>query len=98
MFNFSKLFFINGTIKQNITLNFDKNTDYDDEIIKLLKEVNLYDELISSGRNIYSEISQDGSELSGGQKQRLIIARSLFFKRELFIFDEAASSLDIEKH
>ena len=89
-------FLINGTIKENIILNFDKNTDYDNEIIKILKDVNLYDELISSGRDIYSEISQDGVELSGGQKQRLIIARSLFFKREFFIFDEAASSLDIE--
>jgi ABC-type multidrug transport system fused ATPase/permease subunit len=88
-------FLINGSIKDNITLDLNVEEKIDDSlIINLLKEVNLYDELIKSNRSIYSQISQDGSELSGGQKQRLIIARSLFFNREFFIFDEAVSSLD----
>lgn len=89
-------FFINGSIKQNISLNLDTETNDDEKIINLLKDVNLYEELVSSNRNIYSKISNDASELSGGQKQRLIIARSLYFNRELFIFDEASSSLDAE--
>ncbi len=88
-------FLINGSIKDNITLDQDLEQNIDDNlIINLLKEVNLYDELINSNRSINFQISQDGSELSGGQKQRLIIARSLFFNREFFIFDEAVSSLD----
>jgi ABC-type bacteriocin/lantibiotic exporter with double-glycine peptidase domain len=87
-------FLINGSIKENITLSFNDNKKDDDKIIEILNEVNLLDEITKSGRNIYSSISQDGSELSGGQKQRLIIARSLYFNRELFIFDEATSSLD----
>lgn len=89
-------FFINGSIKQNISLNVDSDIIDDKKIINLLKEVNLYEELITSNRSIYSQISNDASELSGGQKQRLIIARSLYFDREFFIFDEAASSLDVE--
>jgi ATP-binding cassette, subfamily B, bacterial PglK len=87
-------FLINGSIKENITLSFDDTKKNDNKILEILKEVNLLDEITNSGRNIHSSISQDGSELSGGQKQRLIIARSLYFNRELFIFDEATSSLD----
>jgi len=87
-------FLINGSIKENITLSFDDIKKDDNKILEILKEVNLLDEITKSGRNIHSSISQDGSELSGGQKQRLIIARSLYFNRELFIFDEATSSLD----
>ena len=89
-------FLINGSIKENISLCFEDNNINDEKIIKILKDVNLYEELLESNRDIYSLISSDGSELSGGQKQRLIIARSLYFDREVFIFDEATSSLDTE--
>ena len=34
-------------------------------------------------------IGEDGKKISGGQKQRLGIIRSLFFDKEILIFDES---------
>lgn len=41
-----------------------------------------------------SEISQGGSNFSGGQKQRLSIARALYMKPKIYIFDDSFSALD----
>ncbi|MBL18387.1 MAG: hypothetical protein CMC82_00965 [Flavobacteriaceae bacterium] len=39
-------------------------------------------------------VNEDGKNLSGGQIQKIMIARALFNKRKIFIFDEPTSFLD----
>ena len=41
-------------------------------------------------------ISEDASNLSGGQKQRLALAINLVANKDVYIFDEATSNIDIE--
>ncbi len=41
-----------------------------------------------------ASIAQGGSNISGGQKQRLAIARAVYRKPEIYIFDDSFSALD----
>ena len=42
----------------------------------------------------HAKIAQGGTNVSGGQKQRLSIARAVFRKPEVYIFDDSFSALD----
>ena len=39
-------------------------------------------------------MAQNGANLSGGQKQRLAIARAVYRRPEIYIFDDSFSALD----
>lgn len=60
-----------------------------------LKKVNLY-EFLEQQDGLDTRLEEQGSNLSGGQRQRLSIARALLADSPMYIFDEAASNIDVE--
>ena len=85
-----RIFVLNDTIKNNVAFGLsDKEID-ENLVIKCLKEAELYDLLNDRGLNF--KVSLDGVNLSVGQVQRLAIARCLYFKSKIIIFDEATSA------
>ena len=88
------VFLFTGDIKSNISLN-DPSID-DETILKASKYVNA-DKFISELEHQYQEeVIERGSSLSAGQRQLLSFARTLAFKPEILILDEATSNIDTE--
>ena len=66
----------------------------DDEIIRLVNLVRLADEIHKFPDGIDTVIGERGITLSGGQKQRISLARALLIPSQIFIMDDALSSVD----
>ena len=86
-------YIFNETIRQNFALANANITD--EEIYNALKKVNLYDFIIDNG-GLDKVITEDAANISGGQKQRLALAINLVANKDIYIFDEATSNIDIE--
>lgn len=83
----------NETIRQNFMLA--KADVKEDEIFTALKKVNLYDFIVEN-EGLDKVITEDAANISGGQKQRLALAINLVANKDIYIFDEATSNIDIE--
>ena len=86
-------YIFNETIRQNFMLAKENVTE--DEIYSALKKVNLYDFIIDNG-GLDKVITEDAANISGGQKQRLALAINLVANKDIYIFDEATSNIDID--
>ena len=83
----------NDTVRNNFLLaapGADEKT-----IWEALKAVNL-ESFIREAGGLDKVISEDGANISGGQKQRLALAVALAADRDIYIFDEATSNIDVE--
>lgn len=67
----------------------------DDEIFAALEKVNLK-EFIEENGGLDKVITEDANNISGGQKQRLALAVALVSDKDIYVFDEATSNIDID--
>lgn len=83
-----------GDIKSNISFA-DKNMD--DEKIKKAADIAEASEFIENYDDKFDHaIAQLGKNVSGGQKQRLAIARAIYKKPDIYLFDDSFSALDFK--
>ena len=90
------VYIINGTLRENICLGYDKKEIPSEFIYDVLKKAQLSDFVESLPQKLDTYIGDNGSSLSGGQKQRLGIARALITEPRILVMDESTSSLDGE--
>ena len=86
-------YIFNETVRANFMLA-NKNVT-DKEIYAALEKVNLADFIRENG-GLDKVITEDAANISGGQKQRLALAVSLVANKDIYVFDEATSNIDIE--
>jgi ABC-type bacteriocin/lantibiotic exporter with double-glycine peptidase domain len=85
---------LDESILTNITLEFDKN-NIDKKLIDEVVDKSGLKELINNlPDGLDTHIGENGFALSGGERQRIGIARLLYAKKEILIFDESTSNLD----
>ena len=82
-----------GTVRDNLLMASPKAADED--MLNVLKRVNLYDFIKEQG-GLDMKLNEQASNLSGGQRQRLSLARALMRDNSIYIFDEATSNIDVE--
>lgn len=82
----------NDTIGYNIA--YGNPTASAQDVVKAAQDAQIHDFIISLPEGYESRVGERGLKLSGGEKQRVAIARTLLKKPEIFLFDEATSSLD----
>ena len=86
-------YIFNETVRENFALANRDATDA--EIWTALREVNL-DSFIRENGGLDKVITEDANNISGGQKQRLALAVNLVAHKDIYVFDEATSNIDIE--
>jgi ABC-type multidrug transport system fused ATPase/permease subunit len=87
---------ISGTIRENITLNFDQK-EVDVQLLeKSIKLAHLSELIESLPDGVESSLGAQSNALSGGQMQRIGLARAIYGQPRLLVLDEATSALDAE--
>ena len=86
-------YLFNDSVRANFELA--KKGVSDEEIWNALEKVNLAGFIQENG-GPDKVITEDANNLSGGQKQRLALAVNLVADKDVYVFDEATSNIDIE--
>ena len=86
-------YIFNDTVRANFELA--KKDVTEEEIFAALEKVNL-SSFIKENGGLDKVITEDANNISGGQKQRLALAVNLVADKDIYVFDEATSNIDVD--
>lgn len=84
-----------GTITSNVAYGDNGRNSSGVSLLYHAVKIAQASEFVEKMKGTYSAvIAQGGTNLSGGQKQRLAIARAVYRRPEIYVFDDSFSALD----
>lgn len=92
-----EIYLSDASIYENITLNIFSETDKKNNLNHIKNELilaNLFKFVNSLPKKVETVVGERSSKISGGQKQRIGIARALYPKPQIIVFDESTNALD----
>jgi ABC-type multidrug transport system fused ATPase/permease subunit len=84
-------FVINATLRENILFGL----EYDEEFYESVVDAcSLRSDFMVLPQGDLSEIGESGTNMSGGQKQRVSLARAIYRRSDIYLFDDPLSAVD----
>jgi len=90
------IFLADKSIAENIAFGVSPDKIDFNRVKKVAQQARISEFIESSSEAYNTSVGEHGVRLSGGQRQRIGIARALYKRASVLIFDEATSSLDNE--
>jgi len=88
-------FLFSTSVRTNLNLGLSESLS-DEKIWSLLKDLSFDLQVLADRGGIETKLGERGLNLSGGQKQRLSLGRALIRDRQVYLFDDLFSHVDVE--
>lgn len=85
-------YLFSGTVSENIIMS--EENAIQNQIMDAASKANILDFINSMPNGFDTVLGEDGNTVSSGQAQRIAIARAIYKKSKIFIFDEPTANLD----